>query len=351
MASTVTMKDVAQVAGVTQQAVSLVFTGKGRISDATREKVYSAAAKLGYRLNTSARAVKSGRFSAIALLFSVHKNASALQTRALEGIHAGLDQRDLQLVVGRLPDTKLTSAGYVPKLLREWSVDGLLINYTDHIPKRLLELVHQHRVPSVWLNCRLETDCIHVDDLSAGRTATEHLLQLGHERIVYLDQMHERASLGEQHYSARDRASGYRAAMKKAGLRPRLLYQEDLADHGGIIASLADMLQAPDRPTAVVCYSVQVSHALIAAAAACGLSIPGDLSFANISHLTDDDAIGRRPTTALLDVHRLGSEAVAMLTEKIEHPKSAMEPRTVPGSLYVGDSTAPPSTNKTKHQP
>ncbi|MEM8876006.1 MAG: LacI family DNA-binding transcriptional regulator, partial [Planctomycetota bacterium] len=102
----VTMKDIAIAAGVSQQAVSQALNRKGRLRPETRRRLTELADRMGYRSNSSARAIRLGRFGTYALLQSVHSEASTLARRALLGIHEAIDRIDHQLAVERLPDER-----------------------------------------------------------------------------------------------------------------------------------------------------------------------------------------------------------------------------------------------------
>lgn len=335
------MKAVAEAAGVSQQAVSQAINETGRLTPQTRARVLSVARQMGYRVNTSAKSMRSGRFDCLALMLSEHPHTSTLPEGMLRGIQQGLEQRDMTLKLGRLPDAKLTREGYVPKLLREWSVDGMLFNYTDHIPPRLMEIVRDCRVPSLWLNARLDEDCVYHDDHAAARLATEHLLELGHRRILYIDFAHERDRLEDTHYSATDRWGGYRDAMRAAGLEPAAIWQEDQPPGEDRARAFAGLLGSSDRPTAVVAYASALVRTLRMAACYAGLDVPGDLSMVGVDDRIDR-SLGDQPTTAVLDVLGLGRLAVERMLEKIDQPDRVLPPLAVAPSFIPGTSTAPP---------
>ena len=63
--------------------------------------------------------------------------------------------------------------------------DGMIVNYTHEIPQAMLDLVHAHHAPAVWINVKLAKDCVFPDDVNAARSVTEELIQLGHRRIAF----------------------------------------------------------------------------------------------------------------------------------------------------------------------
>jgi LacI family transcriptional regulator len=253
--------DIARHAGVSQTTVSFVLNDRTDmpISAATREKVLASARELGYRPNRSARAIQSGRFGCIALLLSTVELRSILLPGLRDGILDALGERDIHLVLARLPDTALTDERYVPSILREWFADGLLVNYNSEVPDRMVRLIEENALPAVWVNLRREANCVYPDDEGMVRDATERLLSIGHRRIAYVNYT------GVVHYSAADRIAGYRAGMAAAGFVPEVIESQ----HGILSMDEAHAIlarPAEHRPTALVCYNDGMATRLMFAA-------------------------------------------------------------------------------------
>jgi DNA-binding LacI/PurR family transcriptional regulator len=104
--------------------------------------------------------MRTGSFGCVALLLSTRQFHSALPIGLMEGIHDGLAERNLHLTFARVPDEKLTDEQEVPKFLREWMADGMIVNYTHDFPVRLLTLINEHEMPSIWTNAKLDADCV-----------------------------------------------------------------------------------------------------------------------------------------------------------------------------------------------
>ncbi len=354
-------KDIAERAGVSMPTVSHVLGSRAyKYPQATQDRVFAAAQELGYRPHGSARAMRSGRFGCIALLLSTHPNHSSLFTQFLNGVQDGLAEHDLHLLLAKLPDEKLTDERFVPKVLRELSADGLLINYTHDIPERLMTLIRQNSLPSVWVNSKQEADGVRPDDFTAARTATEQFLALGHKRITYLDYP------WSDHYSALDRYRGYETAMQAAGCMPCRVESEEVPTPPGTVgraqseaeqrsvqvwaAQCRALLSAPERPTAVIGYGDIAVEPMLSAAIALGLRVPKDLSLA-----TFDDHVpfntGLPITTWLVPEYTMGLAAVEMLLRKIEEPTCALPTRALPFEFDAGVTSAPPPSAETRqHQ-
>lgn len=337
----VTVQQIAKAANVAVPTAYEALRGAGRLSDQTRSRVTDAARRLGYRPNAGARAIRTGRAGAIGLLMSLDRRRRYLPSDLLEGIHDALAQRDLHLTYAKLPDEKLTDQAYVPKILREWAVDGLLINYTHEFPPEMAGLIRKHRIPSIWLNVRRDRDAVYPDDESAGRLATQYLLDQGHRRIAYLMLIRPGSAT---HDSVSLRSAGYAGAMVDAGLTPdvQTLAVDERPEDGGPIdtrlAVLSDWFNQVDRPTAVVTYSAWTAEPLLHAALLAGVRVPQDLRVVNLGGLMPTTGAGVALTQMLLDLNQLGQEAVQLLVKKIESPNQALPSVSLPMRLVTAST-------------
>lgn len=303
----------------------------------TRDRVLRIAQDLGYRPHSSARAMRTGSFGCIALLLSTKKHISALPPGLLEGIHDALAVRNLHLTLARVPDNRLTDEQELPKFLREWMADGLIINYTHDIPERLLKLIRHHNMPSIWTNADLSEDCVRPDDYSAGREATKRLALLGHQRIAYL------SFIAPTHYSSLARKQGYIEAMLALQREPRCLLAESEEKTIHKIAHCREWLSGPNRPTAIVTYSDLEIRSLLAAARSLGLRVPHELSVATTAVLpVEDSETGLQIATWILPEYLMGQESVTMLLQKIAKPEQALPVCPLPLTMCEGESCVPP---------
>ncbi len=339
----VTLREIARESGVSATVASLVLNSKGqRFRPETRRRVLRVARKLHYRPNASARSVATGRFGCIALLLSTNRFYSNLPPSLLDGVQHELGRRDMHLTIAQLPDERLTSDGVVPKILREWFSDGLLINYHFHIPEQMIGLIRSHEVPSVWINAKMPADCVYPDDFGAGRHVAEHMIGLGHRRIAYVDYSHGEASMAGAHYSAADRCAGYDRAMRQAGLAPRVIRGEGLSvPYVERQAYTAAWLGGDARPTAVISYGADGIGVVAVAAAAAGLDVPRDLTLATFSDRAEH-FLGGTIATVLVPQFETGREAVRMLLRKIDEPGRALQSKKVAFEFDPGTTCAPP---------
>lgn len=338
-----TSRDVAKRAGVGQVTVSRAFTGKSPVAEETRQKIMAAARELGYRPNAAATAMSSGRFGCAALLTGIDLSLNLLPQRTLDAIEAGLAEHDMYAAFARLPDEKLTDASYVPRILRSWMADGLLISYNARIPTAMVELIEEHRLPAVWINSKHEHDCVRPDDFLAGRLATRRLIELGHRRIAFLRpgkpdaQGNLLPSLN--HYSATDRFAGYEYEMQEAGLVPRAhtIYVE--YEHDDHLAGVKRILEMDERPTGLVVNNEALAPTVCFLASQFGLAVPSDLSVITFAH--EFVLGGSLPVDAVrLPDAAIGQTAVRQLIEKIENSKVVTDATVLPVKYVPGHTCA-----------
>ena len=340
----VTAAMVAAHLGVSKATVTHVLNGRGtqlRIRPQTQQLVLDAAQALGYRPNVSARAIRTGRFGCAALIQSL--KALYLPAELLLGIAEALAEHDMHLSLAEVPEEVIDNESYVPKIVRELSADGLLINRIQQIPPEFMERLRTLQTPAIFINVKQEFDAVHPDDLDGGRIAADHLITLGHKKIVYA-----RAAVNlKEHYSEEDRRLGYETAMRSAGLPAAVWHLP--ADPIGLsslypdprVEAAAALLALPGRPTAIVAYELAEAMAFIHAAARLGLRIPEDLSLV-MFHSGIDVRLCVPFTTITNAMRHVGREAVQMLLEKIDTGGQPLPSRAVPVELLEGATSRAP---------
>ncbi len=329
-----TLAQIAEECGVAISTVSYVLRGKqreARISVARSEQILAVARRLDYRPNAAAVAMRRGRFNAIGLAVSEIPGRAAVFPDLLDRLLRTTRDRDWHLVVGMLSDEQFDARGPLPRILREWSIDGLLIDYLFDFPAELAQALDEHHLPTLWLNRRQTGDCVHPDDLSAATAATTHLIAAGHRRIAYV------TGNDSGHYSHHDRREGYIAAMRAAGLTPQLALGGTLLPRPERVTAISALLRAPQRPTAILAYEADDALAVQTAALSAGLRLPQDLSVIGI-HDRPIDITGLAITTWLIPAAALADRGVELLTAKIADPDTVLPPCALPFT-HTDDST------------
>lgn len=339
-----TISSIAAHMGLSRATVTHVLNGRAeeqRIRPETQRRVLDAARDLGYRANTSARAVRSGRFGNIGLVQSLF--GQYLPRELLLGLMQAISDKEMHLVLSQVPDVVIDDESYLPHTMRDLSVDGVLIYRHVGFSQPFLDQIHRLRIPAIFLNTKQEFDSIHPDDCMGGRLATEFLLRLGHERIAYV----ESEEVPHSHYSQQDRRSGYEAVLLASGKTPwvHTLPQNwqspAQATVDQRVEAVRSLLTRDDRPTAIIAYELAEGMAVVHAAHDLRLRIPEDLSVVQFHNRIDDRYY--KPIHTVSNVmEKMGKEAVGMLSEKIKNPEVALVTRAVPVEILEGASCMPP---------
>lgn len=323
--------DVAQLAGVSSQTVSRVANNRTNVDDETRERVLSAMRMLGYRPNTAARALATGRFRMIGVIsfgLSAHGNARTLQAIANAAQTAGYSVN----VLGVREQTEGAVREAFSALTAQ-AVDGIVVIEAQVLDRPGLDL--PSGVPVVVADGDPDQRFPAIDNNQAAgaRAATEHLLGLGHRTVWHL-------AGPQDSYSARRRAAAWHAALKDAGAPvPPVLYG-DWSARSGYEAGLE--LAAKDEATAVFAGNDHMALGLIRALTEAGRRVPRDVSVVGFDDVAESGYFLPPLTTVHQDFEELGRRCVDLLLGQFAGvgPHGAVS--TVPLQLIERESTAPP---------
>ena len=341
--SAVDIRAVARAAGVSTTTVSHSLNDVGRISPATRKRVRRIAAELGYAPNILARGLRRRRSETIGLLGD-EIVTTPFAGRIIAGAQEAAKAHGSLLLIfntNREPELEEREA----LLLKQRKVDGVLYAAMFHrqvtIPATLAD------VPVVLVDATSDDPSISSvvpDEVSGGRDAVSLLLSAGHRRIGFLN--------GEDDIPAtHGRLKGFNDALAAAGIEPdgahvlRVPATAEGGYHGGL-----SMLQRPDRPTGIFCFTDRVAMGCYQAAAEVGLRIPDQLSIVGFDDLQIISE-GLRPglTTIALPHFEMGAWAINRLYAELDaRSKDEVPPAEhleLPGPVVQRSSVAPPPAN------
>ncbi|MGN7970768.1 LacI family DNA-binding transcriptional regulator [Microbacterium sp. 22296] len=327
----VSMADVAAAAGVSGQTVSRVANGRSNVDPDTRQRVLDAMTHLGYRPNSAARALRSGRFRSIGvIMFSLGSYGNTRTLDALASM-AAASGYSITLITVQSASQSDVSGAFIR--LREHAVDGIVILIETH---RLgeNELAIPSGLPVVVVDSSADYPYAVVDNDQAqgARLATEHLLDLGHETVWHV-------SGPPESFAAERRRDAWRAALEDRGCRvPELQIGDWTADSGHRIGAA---LALRPEVTAVFAANDQMALGVIRALHEAGRRVPGEVSVVGFDDMPEAANFWPPLTTVRQRFERVGEEAMKALIADIESTGGEHARTLVPTSLVVRESSGP----------
>lgn len=334
MGEKVTSLQVAQRAGVSQSAVSRVFTPGASVSAKTAEKVRQAARDLGYRPNVLARAMITGQSRIIGLVVAYLENH--FYPEVLEKLSNALQAEGYHVLIFMASNT-LGNLDDVMDEILDYQVDGIILASVAMSSDITLRC-EAAGVPVVLFN-RLQDDealsGVASDNLAGGRKLAEFLVAGGHRRIAHIAGW-EGAS------TQRDREAGFLAGLAAAGLSLHARAVGNFQSEDAKQAARA-LFDTPDRPDAVFVANDHMAFAVMDVLRfELGLSIPGDVSVVGY----DDVIIAAWPsynlTTVRQPANRMVNETVRTMLERISNPDAPARRVAIDGPLIVRGSARIP---------
>jgi LacI family transcriptional regulator len=341
----VTLKHVAERAGVSTAAASAALTGRRgttRVSAETAEIVRKAAMDLGYEPNALARGLVTRQTGVLALAMP-YAAAFWDGNPFNQAIVHGASEAAARLGFNLMLKTRLNHAW------QEWDAAALIDARADGVvivaaapDHPVLAAVAASGYPAVAAvsdpdNCPIA--CVNGDDAEGARAAVTYLVRLGHRRIGYL--------MGpEAVATSRTRLEGYRRGLEEAGLEfdPALVSSASGEDAGGF-RSAVRLLARQSRPTALLAFNDLVARGAMDAARQMGLEVPHQLSVVGFDDTDFAPLLQPSLTTVRYSAREIGSQALECLARLIQTGLEGDPPSlVVPTQLVVRESCAPPAT-------
>lgn len=331
-----TIRDVAELAGVSKSLVSLVMRQSPNVSEERRAAVMAAAAELGYRPNVVARSLVERRTRHLGVMISDFQNPFFPELVA--GLEEGAHTEGYRLIMNTGRRVTTEEEGAIEALM-ELQVDGLILAGA-RVPARVIAVAAEF-LPVVLVSRssrKPNVDVIANDDRLGSSLAVDHLVKLGHRRIAHID--------GGNGANAVPRRLGYERAMRDHGLGEEIqtVHAAFTAEAGAEGAHQLCRLRRP--PTAIFACNDRAAIGALGALHQRGVRVPEDMSVVGY----DGISLGALPQIDLTTVSQprfeMGRSAVGIILERIRDQRTEARRVVLPPQLIIRGTTAPPARRR-----
>lgn len=310
----VTLRDVADAAGVSIKTVSNVLNDWPYVRPETRQRVQAVIESLDYRPNALAASLRTGRTNSIGVIIPDITNP--IFGQIVRGCEAVLYARGYSILLCNTNEEYAKEQSYLDTLVRR-GVDGVLM-FGTHADAELVPNLARFGVPIVAEDAPIHhpnTTTINIENVRGAELAASHLVGLGHRRIAYLGGP-------ELRFAAQQRREGYAQVLAKAGLEsgPALTAWGNPSIGGGYSSAIAMLGRSGQEPiTAFVCYNDLVAVGCMLACQERGLHVPEDVAIVGFDDITLASLVTPALTTVRVHQLALGRLAAELLLERMEN--------------------------------
>jgi LacI family transcriptional regulator len=332
----ITMRDVAERAGVSVTSVSHVVNHTRVVSDDLRERVLTVMNELGYQPNALARSLRRKETYTIGVIMT--NSADPFFAEITRGVEDTCFEQGYTIILCN-SDSDLDKELFYTNVLSKKRVDGILFLAAGGKSTQHIRTVQERGTPLVVVDRYipdLAVDTVLIDNARGGWLATQHLIELGHQRIGCI------AGPSDLTLSA-ERVTGYRNALQAASLAAdeTLIIRGDFQYESGYQAA-EQFFTHPTPPTALFACNDLMAIGAINAAAKHGWPVPAQLSVVGFDDIRMAAYINPLLTTIAQPKYEMGSIATTMLLERIQDQEMPPSQKLLPTHLVVRESTAPP---------
>ncbi|MDO9546105.1 MAG: LacI family DNA-binding transcriptional regulator [Pelolinea sp.] len=324
----VTIKEVAQQAGVSISTVSHVVNGTRFVSDDLKARVLSSMKDLDYQPNRIARSLRRKQTNSLGLIISDITNPFFAEIAwSIENI-SFLEKYSLFLCN---TNSKYEKEVFYINQLSEWQVDGIIL-ISPKIDTSYLKILEERNIPVVLVDNESPEgnyDVVKIDNYLGGKMAADHLIALGHKRIACI-------SGPFMHNITYERVEGYKDSLREHGLivDEKMILTGNFDVASGLQCA-NNFFEMDERPTAIFACNDQMAVGVIQSAAAHNLKVPDDISLVGFDDINLSRYTVPPLTTISQPLHEIGEQALNCMIEKIKDPNKS--PKTITLNLRLAE--------------
>ena len=337
----VSIKDVAELAGVSIATVSRCINNPEKVTERTRAKVQDAISQTGYSPNTIAQSFRRGRTNLIMVV--IPSVGDPFFSALMRGVKRAAQAKGYSVVIEETQSNTMT-ADEVSRVLVSNQTDGIvLLGAISPYGTEILSARSRRNLPVV-VGCEkvspdlADLPSVRVDNVAGASDATKFLISHGHKRIAMI--RGQGSSL-----LTKDRETGYRSAMREAGLPISFGWVvEGRMTIPGARHATRDLLNCADRPTAIFCANDEMAIGCLHELRTAGVVVPDDISVIGFDDTRYAEVTDPPLTTIRQPAEEIGLRVMDRICRRIEEGPGVgnSEPEIVPHKLIVRQSVAAP---------
>lgn len=315
----ITIKDIAKIAGVSHSTVSRSLNDSPLVSETTKEKIKEIASNTGFEFNASARSLSTNKSGTIGVIYPEkfgEYGISMYYNSLLTQLRDSLEKMQMDEIVA-FPKNRITNESNIRRLITSRKIDGLIIihpNIND-VDEKIIHFINMSKIPCVFIHHfpKLhevgKMDVIYTDHFNGGYNATEHLIKLGHKRILCI------TSHGES-IEFLERTAGYKESLEDNGIEINndfiFMGFRDIDSGYKIVKSNLELIKR-NQITAIFAQTDLMAIGAIQALKDEGINVPDDISVIGYDDI--ELATSFRPT--LTTIHQPREEMALLGCERL----------------------------------
>ncbi|WP_435929043.1 LacI family DNA-binding transcriptional regulator [Dryocola sp. BD613] len=330
--STVTLAQVAKRASVSTATVSMVLRNRGRISDATRNRVMQALDELGYVYNQTAANLRNRTSNQVGLL--LHDITNPFYGEMTAGLSQEMERHDLLLFLANSEESGERQQKFVDSLMRN-NACGMVLCAARETPPLFFETLKRRNIPAIMVVRPLDDvdfDFVGTDNFLGTQLATQHLLRLGHRHIAFIGG-------GENSITRAQRIGGYSSKLLENHIQPNSEWVVSSAASQSDGARVAEaLLRRYPEITAAVCYQDIVALGVMQTLRKMGRSPGKDFALVGFDDVTEAALVQPALTTVSVAAKEIGRKAGELLFSRIQGNDEPPKRIILPPALVIRES-------------
>ncbi|AJZ88132.1 LacI family DNA-binding transcriptional regulator [Cedecea neteri] len=330
--TSVTLAQVAERAGVSTATVSMVLRNRGRISDATRQRVLLALDEMGYVYNQTAANLRNRTSNQVGLL--LHDITNPFYGEMTAGLSHEMERHDLLLFLANSEESCERQQKFVDSLMRN-NACGMVLCGARETPPLFFETLRRRNIPAIMVVRPFEDvdfDFVGTDNFLGTQLATQHLLRLGHRHIAFIGGSNGSTSRAQ-------RIGGYTSKLLEHNIQPEsewLVTSQASQSDGARVAER--LFTRFPQITAAVCYQDIVALGVMQTLRKMGRVVGKDFALVGFDDVTEASLVQPALTTVSVAAKEIGRKAGELLYSRIQGNDEPVKRIILPPTLIVRES-------------